>query len=185
MRILLLTLLLAASALGQEKTPAQEKAPATQKPSAAPEKAPAAQGKATAAQKTPAAPEKAPAAQEQDPAVPEKAPATQEKAPAATSQLPAQGPPPKNLTKLPDGHFSANSDPRDVENFEIHGVVGGDTLSGISKEVLKDGKLWPQIWEQNEHVVNPHWIYPNDKILIRPVTPISDAKPPDSEAPER
>jgi hypothetical protein len=87
------------------------------------------------------------------------------------------------LTKLPDGHFSANTEPKDVENFEIRVVVAGDTLSGISREFLKDGKLWPQIWEQNEHIVNPHWIYPNDKILIRPVTKISDAKPPEPNAP--
>jgi hypothetical protein len=106
----------------------------------------------------------------------------QEKTPAPP-QTPAQGPPPRNLTKLPDGHFSANSDPKDVENYEVHVVVAGDTLSGISKDVLKDGKLWPQIWEQNEHVVNPHWIYPNDKILIRAVTKISEAKPPEPEAP--
>ncbi|HZI51180.1 MAG TPA: LysM peptidoglycan-binding domain-containing protein [Terriglobia bacterium] len=106
----------------------------------------------------------------------------QEQAPAR-QQSPAQGPPPKNLTKHPDGHFSANAEPKDVESFEIRVVVTGDTLSAISREILKDGKLWPQIWEQNEHVVNPHWIYPNDKILIRPVTKISDAKPPEPEAP--
>ena len=111
-------------------------------------------------------------------------PSPQEKAPAVSSQSPAQGPPPKNLTKLPDGHFSANSDPKNVESFEVRTVVAGDTLSGVAKDVLKDGKLWPQIWEQNEHVVNPHWIYPNDKILIRPVTRISEAKPPEPAAPE-
>ena len=105
----------------------------------------------------------------------------QEKAPT-TGQLPVQGPPPKNLTKLPDGHFSANTDPKNVENFEIRVVVAGDTLSGIALEMLKDARLWPQIWEQNEHIVNPHWIYPNDKILIRPVTRITDAKPPDAPA---
>jgi hypothetical protein len=65
-----------------------------------------------------------------------------------------------------------------VENFEVRTVIAGDTLWGISTDVLKDGKLWPQIWEQNEHIVNPHWIYPKDKILIKPVTLITDAKPP-------
>ena len=107
----------------------------------------------------------------------------QEKAPSP-AQAPAQGPPPKNLTKLPDGHFSANSDPKSVENFEVRVVVAGDTLSAIANDVLKDGKLWPQIWEQNEHIVNPHWIYPNDKILIRPVTRITEAKPPEPTTPE-
>jgi len=113
----------------------------------------------------------------------EKAPAGQEKAPAPAAPTPAQGPPPRNLTKLPDGHFSANSDPKNPENFELRVVMRGDTLWAVAQEVLKDGRLWPQIWEQNEHIVNPHWIYPNDKILIRPVTRISDAKPPEAEAP--
>jgi LysM repeat protein len=62
-------------------------------------------------------------------------------------------------------------------------VVAGDTLSGIAKDVLQDGKLWPQIWEQNEHIINPHWIYPNDRILIRPVTKITEAKPPEPGEP--
>jgi len=102
-------------------------------------------------------------------------------APPAPPQTPAQGPPPRNLTKLPDGHFSANSDPKNPENFEIRVVMKGDTLWAVANEYLKDGKLWPQIWEQNEHIVNPHWIYPNDKILIRPVTRITDAKPPEAQ----
>jgi hypothetical protein len=40
-------------------------------------------------------------------------------------------------------------------------------------------RLWPQLWEQNEHIINPHWIYPNDRILIRPVTAITEAAPPE------
>ena len=187
MRILSLTLLLAVSASAQEKTPAvsaPQKTPAV----SAPQKTPA----VSAQQKTPvvSAQEKTPAvgAQEKTPAVSaqQKTPAVsaQEKTPAA-GQLPTQGPPPTNLTKLPDGHFSANTDPKNVENFEIRVVVAGDTLSGIANEVLKDGRLWPQIWEQNEHIVNPHWIYPKDKILIRPVTRITEARPPDqTPAPE-
>ena len=43
---------------------------------------------------------------------------------------------------------------------------------------LKDTKLWPQLWEMNEHIVNPHWIYPNDKILIRKIVKITEAVPP-------
>src|SRR5678816_56590 len=128
MRILLVTLLLAVSALAQEKPPAAAPAKA---PAAAPAKAPAA-----APAKTAAAPEKAPAP------APEKSPGPAPETPAAASQqTPAQGPPPKNLTKLPDGHFSANSDPKDVESYEVRVVLAGDTLSGIAKDVLKDGKL--------------------------------------------
>jgi hypothetical protein len=95
-----------------------------------------------------------------------------------TKPAPDQGPPPRNLTQRPDGHFSANQDPANPEKFEIHVVRQGDTLSGIAGQVLKNPRLWPQLWEQNEHIVNPHWIYPDDKILIRPITLITEAAPP-------
>jgi hypothetical protein len=102
---------------------------------------------------------------------------------APTKTPPPQGAPPKNLTVRPDGHVSANQDPANPEKFEVRIVKQGDTLSAIAGEVLKDPRLWPQLWEQNEHIINPHWIYPNDKILIRPVTVLSEAKPPEP-APE-
>jgi len=98
-----------------------------------------------------------------------------------TKAIPQQGPPPKNLTVRPDGHVSANQDPADPEKYDVRVVVKGDTLSEISGDVLKNSRLWPQLWEQNEHIINPHWIYPNDKILIKPVTPITEAKPPEPE----
>src|SRR5881397_3518995 len=102
---------------------------------------------------------------------------------APTKTSPAQGPPPKNLTVRPDGHVSANQDPANPENFEVHVVAKGNTLWAISGDVLKNPRLWPQLWEQNEHIINPHWVYPDDKILIRPVTVLSEAKPPEP-APE-
>jgi hypothetical protein len=98
---------------------------------------------------------------------------------------PEQGPPPKNLTQQPDGHFSANSEPANPEKFEIRVVKAGDTLSMIAAEVLNNPRLWPQLWEQNEHILNPHWIYPNDKILIRPITLITEAIPPPPEPPSQ
>jgi len=102
---------------------------------------------------------------------------------APQKTAPPQGPPPKNLSVRPDGHVSANQDPANPDQFEVHVVKQGETLSGISGEVLKDPRLWPQLWEQNEHIINPHWIYPNDKILIRPVTVLSEAKPPEPTPP--
>jgi hypothetical protein len=100
---------------------------------------------------------------------------------APTKAAPQQGPPPKNLTVRPDGHVSANQDPANPEKFEVHVVKQGETLSQIAGVVLKNPRLWPQLWEQNDHIINPHWIYPDDKILIRPVTLITEAKPPEPE----
>jgi hypothetical protein len=94
-----------------------------------------------------------------------------------------QGPPPKNLTQKADGHFTANNDPLNPEKFDVHTVKAGDTLSAIAGQYMKNPRLWPQLWEQNEHIVNPHWIYPNDKILIKPVTQITEATPPSPAPP--
>jgi len=80
-------------------------------------------------------------------------------------QAPPQGPPPK-ISKLPDGTWTANRAPTSVENFEVHTVKPGDTLSAIAAQYLQNLRLWPQLWEANEHIVNPHWIYPDDKILM-------------------
>src|SRR5687767_174548 len=101
-----------------------------------------------------------------------------------TPPAPAQGAPPTNLTRRADGHVTANGDAANPENFEVHVVVAGDTLSEIAGRVLNDWRLWPQLWEQNDHIINPHWIYPNDKILIRPVTRITDATAPPPPGPE-
>jgi len=96
--------------------------------------------------------------------------------------IPEQGSPPRNLKVRPDGHVSANQDPPNPEKFEVHIVRRGETLWLIAGEVLKNPRLWPQLWEQNEHIINPHWIYPNDQILIKPVTVLSEAKPPETPA---
>ena len=91
--------------------------------------------------------------------------------------LPEQGPPPTELVER-NGFVTANNLPPSTENFEVHTVAMGDTLWAISQRYLNNPFLWPQLWETNEHIINPHWIYPGDSILIRPVTLITDAGPP-------
>lgn len=45
-------------------------------------------------------------------------------------------------------------------------VKKGDTLWGISNKFLNNPSYWPEIWDENQKVQNPHLIYPGDILHI-------------------
>ena len=49
---------------------------------------------------------------------------------------------------------------------KLHIVKEGDTLWDLSDEFLKDPFAWPDLWENNRHIEDPHWIYPGDSIYL-------------------
>ena len=55
-------------------------------------------------------------------------------------------------------------------------VKEGDTLWDISDEYLNNPFAWPDLWENNQHIKDPHWIYPGDSIYLGEATADS-AKP--------
>src|SRR4030095_13933258 len=102
---------------------------------------------------------------------------------AQTRKAPAQGTPPRPLSKQqPANHWSVNPAATGAEGYEVHTVKQGDTLWEVSKQYLKDPFLWPQIWEINSQVKNPHWIYPGDQILIKKMVVMN--KTPADKTPE-
>ena len=45
-------------------------------------------------------------------------------------------------------------------------VKTGDTLWGISDQFLENPWLWPQLWQRNPQINNPHLIFPGDVLAL-------------------
>jgi hypothetical protein len=49
-----------------------------------------------------------------------------------------------------------------------HTVRDGDTLWDITQTYYGDPYRWPQVWSYNPDITNPHWIYPDAQVQLRP-----------------
>ena len=74
--------------------------------------------------------------------------------------------PPTELHRVGD-HWTAWDPPTTFpEGVEVYTIVPGDTLWDLSQRFLGDPYLWPQIWERNRYILDAHWIYPGDPLLL-------------------
>jgi len=67
-------------------------------------------------------------------------------------------------TVVPRGFIESEELEPDAPNF--YKVVKGDTLWDISDMFLKKPWLWPEIWNYNPEIANPHLIYPGDELTL-------------------
>jgi hypothetical protein len=75
-------------------------------------------------------------------------------------------PPPKPL-HLVGEHWTPYNPPTEFpEGSTVHVIEKGDTLWDLARAHLGDPYLWPQLWERNPYILDSHWIYPGDPVLI-------------------
>jgi len=101
---------------------------------------------------------------------------------AATPGLRAQevaqpGPVPQGAVKV-EPHASRWDYPKELnlpEGSKSHLVEKGDTLWDLAGKYLGNPYAWPQIWELNQWVKDPHWIYPGDPLVIDMARAVANA----------
>jgi hypothetical protein len=66
-------------------------------------------------------------------------------------------------------HHSRWDYPKEItlpEGSQLHIVETGNTLWDLGNKYLGNPFSWPQIWEMNQWITDPHWIYPGDYLVI-------------------
>ncbi|MBK8573248.1 MAG: LysM peptidoglycan-binding domain-containing protein [Holophagaceae bacterium] len=86
----------------------------------------------------------------------------------AVPGLNAQEAAPGDTIKV-EAHASKWDYPKELrvpEGSKTHLVQKGDTLWDLAGKYLGNPYAWPQIWELNQWIKDPHWIYPGDPLII-------------------
>ncbi len=84
---------------------------------------------------------------------------------AVQEPQPQAEPAPTDIAVAP--HWSRYQAPTSYpEGTTLHVIQRGDTLWDISNTYFRNPFLWPQLWDANRYIENPHLIYPGDPLRI-------------------
>jgi LysM domain len=85
--------------------------------------------------------------------------------------------PPQDLHLVGD-HWTAWNPPTPPPGTQVHVIQRGDTLWDLAARFYGNAYLWPQLWERNQYVLDAHWIYPGDPLVlgieVAPVDQLTD-----------
>jgi len=92
-------------------------------------------------------------------------------APKPDAPMPAQAAAPAAApeTFKVEAHQSRWDYPKEVTltgEQKLHIVKPGDTFWALAAHYLGNPHAWPQIWDLNKWVKDPHWIYPGDPLIV-------------------
>lgn len=80
--------------------------------------------------------------------------------------------PPQELHQAGD-HWTAWNPPDPPAGAQTHVIAKGDTLWDLAAKLYGNAYLWPQLWEKNQYILDAHWIYPGDPLVLGPeVAPV-------------
>ncbi|HEX9669545.1 MAG TPA: LysM peptidoglycan-binding domain-containing protein [Thermoanaerobaculia bacterium] len=92
----------------------------------------------------------------------------------AALPLAAADRPPEELHWVGD-HWTAWYPPQVEPGPDVHVIQRGDTLWDLAARFYRDPYLWPQLWERNQYILDAHWIYPGDPLVLGiEVSPVQD-----------
>lgn len=74
--------------------------------------------------------------------------------------------PPGNLQLVGDHWTPWNPPTSFPDDSEVYIIQKGDTLWDLANQYYGDPYLWPQLWERNQYILDAHWIYPGDPLVV-------------------